>query len=127
MHDFKGLRVLVVEDESLLGMLLEEYFGDMNCVVVGPFETLAKAADAAMDHESYDMAVLDVNVHGAKVFGVAGLIAGLGKPIVFATGDIGQVPPHLRVHQVAEKPYTARDLCLKMIEALKSRVTGECA
>jgi DNA-binding NarL/FixJ family response regulator len=60
-----GLRILLVEDEMLVSLLIEELLVDQQATVVGPycrFDTALAAAKA----EQFDFAVLDVNLAGKK-------------------------------------------------------------
>src|SRR5262249_41089514 len=59
---FDGLRVLVVEDEYLVALLLEEDLRSAGCIVLGSHTSLAAATAAARD-QSIDLAVLDVNLN----------------------------------------------------------------
>ena len=80
-----GLRVLVVEDEMLVAMMLEEILLKLGCEVVGAAARVTQAL-AALDGEPVDLAVLDVNLGGEKVFPVAEALAGRGIPFLFSTG-----------------------------------------
>ena len=64
-----GRRVLVVEDESLVAMLLETILEDMGCTPVGPASTVSDGL-AMVESETLDAALLDVNVAGSQVFPV---------------------------------------------------------
>ena len=59
--DLKGLRVLVVEDEMMVSMLIEDMLSDLGCTVVGPASRLDEAIELANQAE-LDCAVLDVNL-----------------------------------------------------------------
>ena len=61
-----GRRVLVIEDELLISMLIEDVLVENECIVVGPFNRLPGALHAAT-HQPLDLAVLDVNIAGDKV------------------------------------------------------------
>ena len=80
-----GKRVLVVEDELLVVMLIEDMLDDAGCVVVGPYTRVADAVAAARI-EAVDAALLDVNVAGEKVFPVAYELERRGVPFLFVTG-----------------------------------------
>ena len=67
-----GLKVLVVEDEALVSMLLEDMLSDLGCEIVGPIMRLAEALAAAEDPgQAMDIAILDVNLAGERSFPVA--------------------------------------------------------
>lgn len=81
----KDKRILVVDDEGMIAMLIEETILDEGGLVVGPVgdldEALALARDAAID-----AAVLDVNLAGKPSHVVADVLAARGVPFLFATG-----------------------------------------
>ena len=81
-----GRRVLVVEDESLVAMLLETILEDMECVPIGPASNVDDGQRLARDTENLDAALLDVNVAGRQVFPVAEALKERGVPFVFSTG-----------------------------------------
>src|SRR3954451_1252686 len=91
-------RILVVEDEAMIAMLVEEMVLDFGSEVVGP---AAKASDASLD-----AAILDVNVGGAVVYPVADLLRARGVPIIFATGyGAGELPSRFRKDAALSKPF----------------------
>ena len=85
MADKRRLRVLVVEDEILVAMLIEDMLADLGFEVLGPAMRLDAALKMALD-ESFDVAVLDVNLANEQSFPVAQLLQERGIPFVFATG-----------------------------------------
>jgi CheY-like chemotaxis protein len=80
-----GLRILVVEDESVIAMLLEDILTQFGHQVVGPVARLGKAVELAR-HEALDTAILDVNMNGEEVYPVAEALAEREIPFVFASG-----------------------------------------
>jgi DNA-binding response OmpR family regulator len=78
-------RVLVVEDETILAMMLEEYLQGDGFDVVGPFGRLDHAMEAA-EREALDVAVLDINIAGDMVFPVAEALDRRGVPLLLVTG-----------------------------------------
>jgi DNA-binding response OmpR family regulator len=85
----KGKRVLVVEDEALVSMLVEDELCDAGAKVLGPAPSVEHALrlieDAAADG-GISAAVLDINLDGRHVSPVADRLAALGVPFLFATG-----------------------------------------
>lgn len=82
-----GLRVLIVEDEPLVTMLLEGMMEDLGHTVLGPFLRLEPALEfIRSDHKEIDVAILDVNLGGIRSFAAADLLLELGVPFVFASG-----------------------------------------
>lgn len=116
-----GRRVLVVEDEALVSMLIEQMLEDLGCVVVGPATTIASALALAEGSEPIDMALLDVNLSGEHVFPVAEALAKRGVPFAFSTGyGEGGLPEEWRGRPTLQKPYTFDDV----IEALGALATA---
>jgi two-component SAPR family response regulator len=103
-------RVLVVEDEMLIGMLLEDMLIDLGHEVVAIVPRL-KDAMAAVDRETYDLAILDVHLQGESAFPVAEILIAKGIPFVFATG-YGErgLPENYRGRPVLQKPFAKDDL-----------------
>jgi CheY-like chemotaxis protein len=103
-------RVLVVEDEMLIGMLLEDMLADMGHQVAAVVPRL-KDALAAVERETFDLAILDVHLHGESAFPVAEALIGKKIPFVFATG-YGErgLPETYRGRPVLQKPFARDDL-----------------
>ena len=102
-----GRRVLVVEDESLVAMLLETILEDMGCTPVGPISTVEEALTVVAQETQLDAALLDVNVAGVHVFPVAQALKDKGVPFVFSTGyGEGGLPDEWRGQPTIQKPFT---------------------
>lgn len=84
--NLSGRRILVVEDELMIGMLIDDLLKEAGCDVVGPMPRLAPALQAAGTEERLDGAVLDINLAGELVSPVADRLAERGVPFVFLTG-----------------------------------------
>jgi CheY-like chemotaxis protein len=80
-----GLRLIVVEDEAIVAMLLEDMLEDLGCKVVDWAGTVP-AALALAEVAEIDGALLDVNVGGTMVYPVAETLAARSIPFVFVTG-----------------------------------------
>ena len=78
-------RLLVVEDEYLIRMLLEDMLADLGYEVAAAVGTLAEASDVAANGD-FDAAILDVNLDGQEIYPVADILANRGLPFVFVTG-----------------------------------------
>ena len=86
-EQLSGRRVLVVEDEALVGMMIEDMLADLGCVVVDVASSLAQALAVAEDPAlALDGALLDLNLAGEKVYPVAERLAARGVPFIFSTG-----------------------------------------
>lgn len=102
-----GRRILVVEDESLVAMLLETILEDMGCTPVGAIATVDEALTVVAGDAQLDAALLDVNVAGQEVFPVAEALRARGVPFVFSTGyGEGGLPPAWRGQATIQKPFT---------------------
>ena len=103
----QGRRVLVIEDESLVAMLLETILSDMGCTVIGPESNVGDGLRVVTGETDLDAALLDVNVAGREVFPVAEALKARGVPFVFSTGygEAG-LPEHWRGNPTIQKPFT---------------------
>jgi CheY-like chemotaxis protein len=82
----KALRVLLVEDEGLVAMMLEDLIADLGCEVAGSLATVASALAWIEAGGAADIALLDVNLSGEPVYPVAEALQARGVPFAFATG-----------------------------------------
>lgn len=113
-----GLRVLVVEDEAAISMLLEDMLTDFGCAIVGPAARLNAALDMAQT-EAFDVAILDVNLAGESIYPVADALAERNRPFVFSTGyGGGGIKDPYRDRPVVQKPFSQQDLRRTILAAL---------
>ena len=83
----KGLRLLLVEDETMVAMMVEDMLSDLGCVVVDVAGTVSRGlAFAGSTDVQIDGAVLDVNLGGEVVYPVAEALIARGVPFIFSTG-----------------------------------------
>ena len=80
-----GLRVVLIEDEALVVMLLEDMLSELGCQVIGIAAHLNEAIQLAGCTDA-DVAIVDVNLGGQDAYAVAERLAALDIPFVFATG-----------------------------------------
>lgn len=105
-----GLRVLVVEDDMMIAVIIEESLHELGCVVVGPAAKLDVALRLAND-EAFDAAILDVTIRGGKVFPVAERLRERGIPFALASGyGDWALPDSLRGQSRLKKPFTIEEL-----------------
>jgi CheY-like chemotaxis protein len=83
-----ALRILVVDDEVLIAMLLEDVLTACGCKVVGPAGNIATAMSLikAGDRGAIDGAFLDVNLRGEPIYPVVDALAAREVPVVFVSG-----------------------------------------
>ena len=120
-EDLNGLRILVVEDEAAISLLLEDMLLDFGCEVVGPAARLASALDMAQ-RETLDLAILDVNVAGEPVYPVVEALEAKKVPFVFSTGyGSAGIRDLYRDRPVLQKPFAQHDLRQKLVLARTAR------
>lgn len=103
-------RVLVVEDETLVAMMLEEMLQELNCSVLGPAGDLAEAMGFAETGE-FDLALLDVSLRRTPSFPVAEILQKRGIPFAFMTGyGVQDFPPAYQQLPRLSKPFDLPDL-----------------
>jgi CheY-like chemotaxis protein len=110
MTEIEGLRILLVEDEQLVAMLVEDMLGDLGCHMIQCASGLEEAIDIARSGE-FDFAMLDMNLNGDPVFPVAEILLERGIPFAFASGyGAGGLPEKMRDRQVITKPFKLDDV-----------------
>ena len=78
-------RVLVVEDEILIGMLTMNMVKDLGYAALGPMTNLADA-NAVINKDDFDVAVIDLNLNGLPAYPLADALHRRGVPFMFVTG-----------------------------------------
>src|SRR4051812_2540132 len=98
-------RVLVVEDEMTVALLIEDMVSELAYEVAGVVPRLEDAM-RLLDSESFDLAMLDVHIDGKTVFPFAAELEAREIPFLFATayGSRG-IPEEFRGHLVLQKPF----------------------
>jgi CheY-like chemotaxis protein len=100
----KGRRVFLVEDESMIRMMVADMLEELGHMIAAEAGHLDRAMELARSAE-FDLALLDVNVKGQMTFPVAELIQARGLPFIVATGYGAEgVPEQFRHHPVLQKP-----------------------
>lgn len=109
-----GRSILVVEDEMLVLLNVEDMLADLGCTAVSAAAN-ADQALALIAAQSFDAAMVDVNLDGRKSYPVADALAARGVPFVFSTGYSGESLDYgYRDRPMLGKPYREVDL----VEAL---------
>jgi CheY-like chemotaxis protein len=111
-----GKRILVVEDEMMIRMLLEGMLDDLGHTVAGEAGGIDEAMALARQAE-FDVALLDVNLNGRPITPVVEVLIARGMPFVFASG-YGErgVPEAYRGSPTLQKPFQVEALA-EAIEA----------
>lgn len=116
------LRVLIVEDESLIAMMAEDMVEAIGHDVARVCATVADA-QATIEGGAFDAAVLDVNLNGDSSMPLAKLLKARDVPFAFATGyGVNGVDSEHDSVPVLTKPYSMSDL-----EALLARFSSQVA
>jgi DNA-binding response OmpR family regulator len=116
----QDLRVLVVEDESLVAMLIEEYLQDFGCAPACTASRVGKGLKVVNSTE-LDAAVLDVNVAGESVAPIAEALEKRGVPFIFASGyGAGGVDARWAGRPVLQKPFSAKELHAALVACVKA-------
>jgi len=120
MKTLSSLKVLVVEDEALVSMLVEDMLTDLGCAIVGPAAEIEEALKLAGSAD-IDAALLDVNLGGRPIFPVADALKARGVPFAFASGygEAGLTEDH-KGATVLQKPFREADL-RRVLESLVSQ------
>jgi CheY-like chemotaxis protein len=116
-----GKRILIVEDELMIRMLLEDMLDELGYSVAGEAAHIDEALAAAANPD-LDIAILDVNLHGRTIAPVADVLAGRGIPFVFATGYGEQgLPEGYRDRPTLRKPFQKEALGESLDRALAAK------
>ena len=98
--------ILIVEDESLIAMMLEDFIDTLGHAVAGTEDTL-EGALAQAQAGGFDLAILDVHLHGKACWPVADALADRDIPFILATGGHTEAPPERHAAApVLSKPFT---------------------
>lgn len=112
-----GMRVLVVEDEMLISLMLTDMLEQLGCSAVGPAATLGEAWPL-VEAQAYDCAVLDVHVDGQSVYDLADAVSARGCPVVIASGSGSDaLPERFRNAILLPKPYSVTALEAALVRA----------
>lgn len=120
-----GLRVVVVEDVSLVAMLLEDILVDWGCTVVAVVSEL-EGAEEKLTSMVFDVVILDINLNGAHTFGIAHWLMRRRIPFVFSTGyPAAGIPEKFRRVPVVSKPFERNELELAVISSVSAARSGQ--
>ena len=111
MH--KGKRILIIEDEAMISMVLEDILDLLGYQVAGIASNLPEARSRCQDG-GFDAVILDVHLHGQDSYGLADQLKAEGKRVIFATGTSREnLPSRFQSGYIIEKPYV-----INMIESV---------
>ncbi len=103
-------RILIVEDESLIAMMLEEWVVELGHIAVGPASTVSQAL-ALLDGTGCDAAIIDYNLKGETAEAIADSLKAENVPFAFASGDHAmERDERFRAYPMLSKPYVFEHL-----------------
>lgn len=110
MNFASDFRVLVVEDEALISMLIEDMLADIGCKCVDVAPSVEAALDSLAKSQPH-FAMLDINLNGRRSFPVADVLKSRDIPFVFLSGygASGLEQPHADA-RVLQKPFQIGDI-----------------
>jgi DNA-binding response OmpR family regulator len=116
---FSGLKVLLVEDETLISFLVEDMLQELGCSDVWHASGVSQAL-AILCERRPDVAVLDVNLGGELVYPLISQLEAAAIPFLFATGYGGTgLPRHWSERPVLQKPFALDALAAALGSALR--------
>jgi CheY-like chemotaxis protein len=114
-----GVRIFLVEDESLLLMLAEATLESFGAAIIATASSLSEAL-AEAERVTADVAILNINLCGEMSYPAADILTGRGIPIVFVTGYANlELPAAFQSAPRLTKPYDENRL-VKIIRAVAS-------
>lgn len=123
-----GKRLLMVEDEFLVGMMVKKNLEGLGATVVGPFGRLADGL-AAAKADGFDGALLDFNLGGKLADPLADLLIARGIPFVFITGyqrdSIDRRYANIPVLQKPIEPDTLERVLTSLLDVPPPRLAAE--
>ncbi len=105
MRGHTTCRVLFVEDEAMVSILIEDMLLDLGVEIVGPAARIDEAMTLAREAQ-VEAAVLDINIGGQFTYEVADILKGRGIPVIFSTGyGASALPDRFRSNAILHKPF----------------------
>ena len=119
-------RILVVEDEAMVSMLLEDMVLDCGGEIVGPVARFNDALELAHQAE-FGVAVLDLNLNGTLSYPIAEVIRERGIPVIFATGyGADGVLDRFSDCPTLQKPFSQQDFAGAVAAACRGQAANRC-
>jgi CheY-like chemotaxis protein len=113
-----GKRILIVEDEPIVAMMLEDLLEDLGAVTVGPASTVGEAS-SLIDGQMLNGAILDINLGAERSHAIAVRLRNLGVPFIFATGYGSSAAGAFAGTEVVEKPYRRDHIAAALARAIR--------
>lgn len=116
-----GSRILVVEDDYMIAFEVTELLSEAGAETLGPVSSLAEALALIVAADRINAALLDVSLHGVKVWPLVDALLERNVPIVLTTGyDVSAIPQVYAVLPRCQKPASDCDITRALGQALAS-------
>ena len=115
-------RILVVEDDPLIAMVLADILRDCGAEVAGPAAKLEEATRLATMN-GLSAALLDIRLNGVEVWPAAQILADKEVPFIFCSGhfDSHSLPSQWRSRPILSKPVSAKQVVAAMVDLIGRR------
>ncbi|WP_119459198.1 response regulator [Rhodospirillaceae bacterium SYSU D60014] len=115
-----GLKILVVEDETIISFLIEDMLQELGCAVVWHAGDVREALALLRDRRP-DVAVLDVNLGRELAYPIAAQLDAARIPFIFATGyGRDGIPDEWASRPVIQKPFAIETLAAALDSVLRT-------
>ena len=118
-----GKRILIVDDEIAVTMLLEDFLIEWECIVAGVCHSVCQALDA-VENGVFDLAILDLNLGGQMSHPIAKALDRRGIPFLFLSGYGEQAIPAHPTWPICAKPFSGEELAERLVAVLTSSLLG---
>lgn len=119
MSSSQALKVLLIEDESLVAILVEDMLADLGHAVVATAGRMESAMKLAAELP-VDLAIVDVNLNGQQTYPLATVLMNRGVPFIFATGyGAAGLLQEWRGVPTLQKPFQTRELAATILRAMQ--------
>jgi CheY-like chemotaxis protein len=123
-QELSNRKVLIVEDEMMIAMLIEDMLEEFGCELVGPANSVPHALQL-IGNESIEVAVLDLNLDGQDTYAIADALQQKNVPFIFATGYGSRgLRQEYADRRVLQKPFQQKELEMALAEALGASIGG---
>ena len=117
-----GRRVLVIEDEMLILMMIEDMLADLGCDSVAVASKIGPAI-SLIEGQDFDTAMLDMNLNGIESYAVADALTARDVPYFFSTGNsLTNMKDGYRGQDVLKKLFTFEQLSNMLSRSLRASV-----
>lgn len=118
-----GWSIVLVEDETMIRMMVAEMVQDLGHRVSGEASELEQAL-RMVETVDFDLALLDVNLNGTIVSPLLDLLERMGRPFVFLTGyGRAALPQRHQNRPTLQKPFL-QDALARVISDVMEEAAG---